>query len=180
MGKSYLKFCVFLMSLVMVVSGSVSAQKMGAQNEYYSNGKLRVSRQYNDEDGLASVKYYREDGSLEISEKYDMNGHKIEEVNYGENGRLRENSDGWAAIRWKYRGANMVEEDYYGGDGRLKERKQYNELGDLINKQYVGDPDLPAEEYNPIPPLAGESVEYYDENGKEEGKTSVEYDDGWF
>ncbi|MGB2600361.1 MAG: hypothetical protein WBC99_07965 [Candidatus Omnitrophota bacterium] len=130
---------------------------------------------------IVEKRYYRDDGSLEQVEKYDDLGHKIGVGYYGSNGKLRESSDGWAAMRWKYKDGKVMGEGYYGADGHLKELKQYNELGDLVAKQYIGSglPD-PSEEYNPIPPLSGETNSYYDRYGRPEGSTSISYDPVWF
>jgi antitoxin component YwqK of YwqJK toxin-antitoxin module len=118
--------------------------------------------------------YYRDDGSLEEVIKYDAMGNKTEIAYYGSGGGLRENADGWAAIKWKYENGNIAEETYYGANGRIKERKQYNELGDLVAKQYVGDGSIdPSEEYDPMPTLSGETTSYYDSYGRPEGQTSV-------
>jgi hypothetical protein len=130
---------------------------------------------------IVEKRYYRDDGSLEQVEKYDALGHKIGVGYYGSNGKLREGPDGWAAMRWKYKNGKIMGEGYYGAEGRLKELKQYNELGDLVAKNYIGSglPD-PSEEYNPIPPLSGETNSYYDRYGRPEGSTSISYDPGWF
>ncbi len=150
------------------------------KNEYWDNGKIRISEKYDNAGTLREEDYYREDGTLEQFMKYDALGHKIGEAYYAENGRLRETADGWAAMRWKYDGDNMVAEGYYGPDGKLKELKQYNDQGDLIAKRYVGVKPDPDEEYAPVPPLAGESNYYYDKYGRLEGSTSIEYDDDIF
>ena len=151
------------------------------QKEYYDDGKVRLLKKINDLGDITEERYLSEDGTLEKYIKYDNLGHKIAEANYGENGSLRENADGWAAMRWLHKGGNTVAEGYYGGDGKLKERKQYNDGGDLIAKQYYGDSKpLPAEEYNPDPTFAGESLSFYDKYGRPEGTTSVEYNDVLF
>ena len=138
-------------------------------------------KEMHDEQGnVAEKRYYRDDGSLEQVEMYDKLGHKIGIGYYGMNGKLRESADGWAAMRWKYEGGKIVGEGYYGADGRLKELKQYNELGDLVAKKYIGAEPDPNEEYNPVPPLAGETNSYYDKYGRPEGSTSITYNTGWF
>ena len=169
--------------LVMVFASCCTCFAKGTWMEtkdYWPSGEVRVVKKADSDGDLLEEKYYREDGTMEQYIKYDGEGHKIGEAYYGQNGQLREGADGWAAMRWKYEDGNMVAEGYYGPDGKLKERKQYNSEGDLVAKQYVGDKELPAEEYNPIPPLAGETTSYYDSYGRPEGTTSVEYDDGLF
>jgi antitoxin component YwqK of YwqJK toxin-antitoxin module len=145
----------------------VAAQSM---KEVYDTGGNVTERQY-----------YREDGSLEQVIKYDEYGHKIGEAYYGMGGKLKETADGWAAMRWKYKDGKIIGEGYYAADGRLKEVKQYNELGDLVAKKYVGGGSIdPSEEYNSVPPLSGETTSYYDKYGRLEGSTSVSYDPAWF
>ncbi len=144
--------------------------------DYWDNGKVRVRRVYDRSGNLTGVAYYRQNGTLEQSEKYGENGHKTEECYYNSMGRLKENMDGWAMMRWRYKNGNLVQECYYGSDGRLKECKQYNKEGDLVAKQYEEDNIDPDEEFNPGPTLAGETNEYYDSFGRPEGRTSVEYD----
>lgn len=140
-----------------------------------------VKEKYDEQGNVVQKRYYREDGSLEQVEKFDKLGHKIGIAYYRKNGSLRAGADGWAAMRWKYKNGKMIAEGYYGADGRLKELKQYNSLGDLVAKKYVGDSGIePSEEYNPVPPLAGETTTYYDSYGRKEGSTSISYDPGWF
>lgn len=152
--------------------------KMKIEHEYYNNGKLMATKAFDDLGNLREVSYYREDGTLEEHQKYDMNGHKIEESLYDSDGKLREGPDGWAAMRFLYKGGQMRQENYYNSSGKLQERKQYNASGDLIAKQYVGDGNiLPAEEYNPIPPITGyETTSYYDKYGRPEGTTTIDRD----
>jgi len=152
----------------------ISAQS--PQNEYWDNGRPRVARKYDRAGDLAEISYYRQDGTLEEREKYDAYGNMIEESNYGEDGKLRENADGWAVIRKSYQNDNLVAESYYDSDGNPIERKGYNDLGDLVAKQYVGDNIDPDEEYSPRPTLSGETTSYYDPSGRPEGSTSVQYD----
>jgi hypothetical protein len=142
----------------------------------WDNGNMRVCRKYSEQTGdLREIDYYRQNGTLQQREKYGDYGHKVEEAYFDSTGRLKENFDGWAMLKWKYEKGRMVEECYYGADGKLKERKEYNDEGDLVAKQYVGDKGIdPSEEYNPEPPLLGEeTVSYYDSYGRPEGQTSV-------
>ena len=140
-----------------------------------------MKEEYDEQGNVIKKSYYRDDDSLEQVEKYDKYGHKIGVGYYGSDGKLRENADGWAAIRWKYKNGKIIGEGYYSADGRLKELKQYNELGDLIAKRYVGGSGPnPSEEFNPVPPLAGETNSYYDSYGRPEGSTSIVSDPGWF
>lgn len=104
---------------------------------------------------------YWDNGSLKSCVKYDAYNHKVEESYYDRKGHLRRGIDGWAAIRWKYKDGNMIEEVYYGDNGRPMERKVYNDDGDLVGKQYFGEDDIdPSEEFNPFPTLAGETIIY--------------------
>ncbi|MGB2629750.1 MAG: hypothetical protein WBD24_04605 [Candidatus Omnitrophota bacterium] len=129
---------------------------------------------------VVEKQYYRDDGSLEQVIEYDSEGQKTSEAYYERKGKLKEGPDGWAAMEWKYKNGKIVGEGYYDANGHIKELKIYNEEGDLVNKKYYGDSGIdPAEEYDPVPPLAGESISYYDKYGHPEGTTSLEYED-WF
>lgn len=151
---------------------------MTIKHEYYNDGKLRATKAFDDMGDLREVSYYREDGTLEEHQKYDAEGHKIEESLYNSKGKLRQGPDGWAAMRFLYKGGQLRQENYYNASGKLQERKQYSASGNLIAKQYVGDGDiLPAEEYNPIPPITGyETTSYYDKYGRPEGTTTIDRD----
>ncbi len=166
---------------VVIYSGVVfAAGPVTEQKEYYDNGKVEKLSKVNDMGDVLSERYYREDGTLQQYIGYDAGGHKIAEANYDGRGKLEENADGWAAMRWKYINGKMAGEGYYGEDGKLTERKQYNKEDDLVAKQYYGDKDpLPSEEYQPDPTLAGETTSYYDSYGRPQMTTSVGYDD-WF
>lgn len=172
-----IKKCLIVALTICLVSFGESGYSTGefaAKREYWPSGKVRVCRIFDNENNLREIIYYREDGSIEQNEKYNIDGKKIEESYYGEDGKLREGEDGWAAIKNVYSNGRLIMESYYGGDGHLKERKQYNDLGDLVLKQYVGDGSImPEEEYNPEPTLAGETIAYYDSYARPEGETSV-------
>lgn len=166
----------FVMTFLLVFSCTPAypVQTGREERECWDNGNTRACRKYYETGDLAEVSYYRKDGSLEQLEKYDKYGNKVQESYYASNGKLRENADGWAAMRCKYKDGKMVEESYFSDNGRLKEHKQYNELGDLVAKQYVGDitPDA-SEEFNPQPVLGKETITYYDSGGGLEGETEV-------
>ncbi len=169
------KNAILIIIIIIPMMCSVLTSYAGdTKKEYWDNGKVRVVTEYGDLGSPVSVKDYREDGSMERAVKYNDNGQKIAVANYNSQGGLNETSDGWAAMKWSYSGGNMNAEGYYGSDGRLKEYKQYNDLGDLVNKVYVGneDPD-PSEEYQPMPTNAGETISYYSSEGMGEGTTSA-------
>lgn len=139
----------------------------------WPDGKPRIKTSFYKDGTKAKISYYRQDGSLQQMETFDTEGDKLSVSYYGPNGRLADGADGWAAMKWTYNDGEIASETYYGEDGKPQERKLYNSLGDLVSKQYVGDKELPAEEFNPIPTLAGETISYYDENGKSEGTTTA-------
>ncbi|MBF0252211.1 MAG: DUF2963 domain-containing protein [Candidatus Omnitrophica bacterium] len=165
---------VLAISAVLILQTSFALSE--TKNEYWDNGKVRTAEVFDDQNNLIEKTYYDIDGDIELQEEYDTNGKKISLANFSKYGGLKESSDGWAAMKWKYSGGNMIGEGYYNAQGRLTEYKQYNEEGDLIDKKYFGDqsPD-PNEEYAPIPPLAGESIEYYDNEGNEGSETKIGY-----
>lgn len=152
------------------------------EHKYWPDGKLRLTEAYDDLGTLREESFYRQDGTLEQHIKFNQNGKQIEVGYYNEHGQLKQGADGWAAMRMQYAGGQERQESYYGGDGKLQERKQYNSSGDLVAKQYVGDKDpLPAEEYNPIPPITGyETESYYDSYGRPEGTTTINRNPEWW
>jgi len=138
----------------------------------------REEKKFDAEGSLVGISYYDENGALEQGVAFDKNGRKRAEAYYSSDGSLRENMDGWAAMRWQYKDGNLIMESYYDDIGKLTERKIYNESGALIDKQFVGDSRLdPNEEFSaPVPAMGRESIEYYDSNGKPEGATTVTRD----
>jgi len=138
----------------------------------------REEKKFDAKGNLVCISYYAENGALEQRVTFDKRGHKVGEAYYSSDGRLRENMDGWAAMRWRYKGSNLIMESYYDDAGKLTERKIYNESGALVDKQFAGDSRLdPNEEFSaPVPAMGRESIEYYDSNGKPEGKTTVTRD----
>ncbi len=174
--------CVFLMCLGVFFSGDCFAsENKASQIDYGPNGKPEQEKFFDQNGVLRQVRYYREDGTLEQTESYDTFGHKVAIGYYENNGQLRDGADGWAAMRMLYKDGNIIAEGYYGANGKLQERKIYNSEGDLVDKQYVGGSDnLPAEEYNPSPTVAGEGVQYYDKYGREEMSSYAESDDFGF
>jgi len=140
-----------------------SERQLTEESDYWPDGHVRVSRRYDSTGDLVEVDYYRENGTLQQSEVYGKYGHKVKECYYTSSGKLKENADGWAMMTWKYDNGNLIEQSYYDDDGKVTERKEYNKEGDLIAKNYYGntDPD-PAEEYEPEPDLAGETITYSD------------------
>lgn len=167
-------FFVFVLMVCPVSAGAAVTEK----DTYWDNGKIRSKQETSDTGDPVMTSYYRQDGTLEQTLKYDNDGNKIAEARYGNDGKLENGPEGWAAMRWKYIGGNMRGEAYYDESGQLTEYKKYNASGDLVSKKYVGDsePD-PSEEYQPGPTLAGEEESFYDSYGRPEGTTSVEYDD---
>lgn len=166
---------MFLAATLVFAAGTI-------HHDYWPDGKLRVTKAYDDMGDLREVSYYRQDGSLEQHIKYDRNDHKVEESYYDKDGKLRDGIDGWAALRMSYKNGKERQESYYDSDGQLQERKSYNSSGDLVGKQYVGDKTpLPAEEYNPIPPITGyETTSYYDSYGRPEGTVTLDRDPEWW
>jgi len=176
--------------MLMLWAGASEGQEGNVEKEYWNDGKVREVKRIGPNGDPAEISYYREDGTLEQHEKFDNKGHKIEISYYNEQGEMRENADGWAAVKFKYRDGVMRREDYYGADGKLKEQKRYDPEGNLVAKKYVGDDDImPAEEYEPVPPILGyEQIEYDDASGRPEGITAMDregdpwgstWDDDW-
>ena len=173
---------ILAIGAVVVFCAYIAKAAGTIEHENWPDGTLRVTKAYDDMGDLREVSYYRQGGTLEQHEKYDSEGHKIEESYYNEEGKLRTTPDGWAAMRMQYKNGQERQESYYGADGKLMERKQYSAGGNLIAKQYVGDSNpLPAEEYNPIPPVTGyETESYYDSYGRPEGTTTIDRNPHWW
>ncbi|MDP8299058.1 MAG: hypothetical protein P9L88_04065 [Candidatus Tantalella remota] len=171
--------CILIMGIL--IAGVCAAEGTGTvKDEYWPDGKVRISKKFNDLGDLLETSYYRKDATLEQHEQYDSMGHQTEASYYNEKGKLREGADGWAALRKDYKNGNLTQESYYGADGHIQERKQYDQSGDLISKQYVGDGQIDlSEEYSPVPPLGvPETESFYDSYGRPEGTTSVVRDAG--
>ncbi len=166
---------IFILACFAVSIFAPTSWAYSKECEYWPNGKIKVFKLLNDMGDTSEISYYREDGSLEQNIKYDINGKKTEESFYNSSGKLRETADGWAAVKLRYAGDQLIQETYFGDDGMVKERKGYNSIGDLTNKEYYGlDGIDPDEEYAPnVPLLSHETVSYYDSYGKPEGKTEV-------
>lgn len=127
-------------------------------------------------DNKLEKKYYRQDGTLEKIERYDIYGHQVEESYYGGDGKLCRNPlENWATIRRGYEDGKLAEESTYDVDGCLIERKIFNKLGDLVKRQYVGDAN-PSEEFSPPLALSGRTDEFFDPSGKEKYETSATID----
>lgn len=142
---------------VSIIVGDTGNEEL----DHYSNGKVSEKRQYYSDGTLMEKDIYRDTGILERREHYDTYGHKTDESYYDEKGNLSSNMDGWASIGWKYKDGNIIEESYYGDNGQLKEKKIYNEQGDLVRKEYADEDNAdPYEEFNPLPTMAGETIEY--------------------
>lgn len=131
---------------------------------YWDNGKTKGCTVYDANGRMKAKLFYREDGTTEKIEKYDLNGNKTEEAWYDQKGRLKAGIDGWAAMRWRYYGAQLVSQISYGEDGIPLERKQYSEGGSLIFRQYREslDDEAPYEGANMAYLLGGRNIPYYD------------------
>ena len=148
------------------------------KSDYYNDGKIMARNEFTQEGKLAEKYYYYHDGKVQKIECYDANGEKIEESNYDDGGKLDDNLDGWAAKRWLYKDGQLRVESIYGEDGHLTERKIYNSLGDLVDRQYVGDGNIdPNEEFNRGSVVTHETDQFYDKYGNEKGSVTTEVND---
>lgn len=139
-----------------------------ADCQRWPNGKPQECSRYDSGGNLIQKAFFREDGSLELDEKYDAFGRTIEQSNFCNNNRLCRNPvDNWAARRLFYQDGVLRDERYYDENGHIEERIIYNESGDIEEKQYVGDKRLDAsEEFNPELILGEEKIQYYDPGGR--------------
>ena len=145
---------------------------------YFDDGKVMSCSRLTPEGRLVSKASYYHDGKVQKMERYNEAGEKIVEANYDNDGKLDNNFDGWAAKRWVYKDGNLRAESTYGEDGHLTERKIYIALGDLVDRQYVGDGKIdPNEEFDRAVVVTKETDHFYDEYGKETGAVTTEVDD---
>ena len=142
--------------------------------EYWDSGQVRTRTLFYPDGNIKEKIYYWQSGVVEQDEKYDEEGNKVEESHYDGDGKLAETIGGWAAMRYTYEDGVLRVQTSFGADGHVIERKFYSASGDLVDKQYVGDNNIdPYEEYNPVPVLGTEEIQYYNEDGIPEGDTSV-------
>ncbi len=138
--------------------------------DYYDNGKVMACSAVTPDGKIVAKRYYNENGTVSKEELYDGEGRKIEEVNYDDQGHLDDAVDGWAAKRWQYVNDVLRVESTYGEDGHLTERKFYNEAGDLVDRQYIGDDNIdPNEEFNRGSIVNYETDEFFDRYGNRTG-----------
>ncbi len=136
MTRHILIFCLNLIfiSTYAAAEGTVESLK---KYEYWETGRVKSCTVYDPNGYLKAKAFCNRNGIVEKIEKYDKYGNKIEEAFYDENGKLKANVDGWAAMRWKYDGPSLISQISYGDDSRPIERKQYSEGGRLILRQYI-------------------------------------------
>jgi hypothetical protein len=141
--KLPLKRGLFLLSVFLLVlapgagcEGDIKDLKLF---EYWDNGKVRKCTVYDVYGYLKTKAFCRYDGTVEKIEKYDKAGNKTEEALYNSKGELREGIDGWAAMKWRYDGAQLVAEVAFDENGNPIERKFYSESGKLLFRQYRDD-----------------------------------------
>lgn len=146
--------------------------------EYFDDGKVRTRSILDAGHALRGRITYYHDGKVRKEERFDRAGNKLEEANFDEQGKLEDNFDGWAAKRWLYKDGVMRAESIYGEDGRLTERKIYNDVGDMVGRQYVGDGTMDdTEEFNRGSVSTHETDSFYDTYGHKTGSVTTEVDD---
>lgn len=134
---------IFLFFVFVAAKGACEGEVQSLrQYEHWDNGAIK-SCTLLDTSGLLKAKAFcRYDGTVEKVQKYDPDGHKIEEAFYDEKGKLRTGIDGWAAMRWWYNGSNLESQISYDETGTPIERRVYSESGRLILRQYRHDIDF--------------------------------------
>jgi hypothetical protein len=166
---------IMLVALGFLFFSHQARSAVSEQKDYWPDGKIREYRRYDSQGDLIDKTYYRKDGTPQQHETYDSDGHLVEESYYDENGNLAKNpTDDWAAMRWIYKDGILREDITYGINGRIKERREYNSIGDLVDRQYIGneEPD-PEEEFSPPLCLKGRTDEFLDSSGKPTYATSA-------
>jgi len=110
------------------------------EKSFWDNGNIRLIRYYHLSGALKETSFYDKTGSLEKLINYDKLGNRIAVSHYNQNGRLKTTSDGWASVRWEYRGKRLFRVSYFDDRGELIECKEYNEFGNLLeNSSYQVD-----------------------------------------
>ena len=158
--RGLLFLCVYLLLAASPArcEGNVKDLKLF---EYWDNGKVRKCTVYDVYGYLKTKAFCRYDGTVEKVERFDEMGNKTEDVLYNEKGDLREGIDGWAAMKWKYDGSNLVAEVAFDEGGNLIERKFYSESGKLLYRDYRDDERFsPYESASMALMLGGRNVPY--------------------
>ncbi len=190
---------IAISALCMICSSIVSAQDIdsrarqiasapaatsGVQSKYtqklayYNDGKVMSCTVSTPEGTPVEKRWYFDDGKVKKTERYDRLGEKIEEINYDDEGKLDDGIDGWAAKRWTYMDRQLRVESFYGEDGHITERKIYNSLGDMVDRQYIGDGKIdPTEEFNRGSIVNHETDEFFDKYGHKQGSVTAEVND---
>ena len=115
---------------------------------------------------LKAKGFCRHDGSVEKIERYDTAGNKTEEAIYDGSSRLKTGIDGWAARRWWYHDSILRSQISYDENGKAIERKQYDESGRLVARQYREglDDEVPYEAASMALMLGGGNFRYPDKD----------------
>ena len=145
---------------------------------YYDDGKIRGRTLFAPNGEVLEKLSYYDDGALQKMECFDRAGNKVVEAHYDSNGHLAITMDGWAAQRWLYKDGQLRAETTYGPDKRLQERKIYNDLGDLVGRQYANDtPMNESEEFNRGSVATNETDKFYDRYGRQTGSVTTSVND---
>jgi len=133
---------------------------------YWDNGNVRQCTVYDAQTGKLKAKAFcLYGGGIEKIEKFDPSGNKIEEALYDGKGRLKPGIDGWAAMRWRYSGSQVMLQITYDQFGNPIEQKFYSESGKLVMRLYKDDESVnPYVNAAMYMMLGGQNVRYYDPN----------------
>lgn len=143
--------------------------------QYWDNGEVRQCTVYDAGTGrLKAQVFCLYNGAIEKVEKFDDGGNKIEVSLYDGAGRLKSGIDGWAAMRWRYDGSQLVWQISYDEDGKPIERKFYSESGKLVMRLYRDDDTVnPYANAAMYMMLGGRNIGYYDSRRTLEEVTRV-------
>lgn len=130
---------------------------------YWDNGKIKACIVYDKNGRLMARAFCRYDGTVEKAERFDREGHKIEEALFDQAGALKTGIDGWAAMRWWYDEGVVRVQISYDEHGRPLERRVYSESGRLIVRQQRHDVETdPYEEAAMAMLLGAHNMKFYD------------------
>lgn len=157
-------FCSICISQDAYAEGEVRSLK---DFQYWDNGTVKQCTVYDAHTGrLKTRAFCAYGGSVEKVEKFDEAGNKIEEALYDANGALKAGIDGWAAMRWRYDGLQIVWQVSYDENGKSIEQKFYTSSGNLAMRLYRDDDSVnPYANAAMYMMLGGRNIGYYDSRG---------------
>jgi len=165
-GKKEIVGVVFLLYGIFTPIGTRAEGEVKSLKDfqYWDKGTVRECDVYDAQTGRLKAKAFcAYSGDIEKVEKFDEGGNKIEEALYDGKGRLKAGIDGWAAMRWRYDGSQLVWQVSYDQYGTPIERKFYSKSGKLAMRLYRDNDSVnPYVNAAMYMMLGGQNIGYYD------------------